>query len=64
MSAYRAAGRDEDLIYHFVNLYEGNYYSAFIKSDLEALLRKTGIEIKDELPVFLGAGKILKGIKI
>jgi hypothetical protein len=52
------------LIYHFVNLYEGKYYSAFIKSDLEALLRKTGIEIKDELPVFLGAGKILKGIKI
>ncbi len=51
------------LIYHFVNLYEGKYYSAFIKSDLEALLRKTGIEIKEELPVLLGAGKILKGIK-
>ncbi len=51
------------LIYHFVTLYEGKYYSAFIKSGLEALLRKTGIEIKEELPVLLGAGKILKGIK-
>jgi len=52
------------LIYHFVNLYEGKYYSNFIKSDLEASLRKTGVEIKKELPVLLGAGKILKGIKI
>jgi ubiquinone/menaquinone biosynthesis C-methylase UbiE len=52
------------LIYHFINLYEGKYYSNFIKSDLEALLRKTRIEIKEELPVLLGAGKILKGIKM
>jgi len=52
------------LIYHFIELYEGKYYSNFIKSDLEALLTKTGIEIKEELPALLGAGKILKGIKI
>jgi len=52
------------LIYHFVNLYEGKYYSSFIKSDLYELLRRTGIEIKQELPVLLGAGKILKGIKM
>jgi ubiquinone/menaquinone biosynthesis C-methylase UbiE len=52
------------LIYHFINLYEGKYYSAFIKSDLEALLKKTGVEIKEELPVLLGAGRVLKGIKI
>jgi demethylmenaquinone methyltransferase/2-methoxy-6-polyprenyl-1,4-benzoquinol methylase len=52
------------LIYHFVKLYEGKYYSSFIKSDLEALLRKSGVEIKEELAVLLGAGKILKGIKI
>ena len=49
------------LIYHFVRLYEGKYYLEFIKSDLEALLMKTGIKIKEELPVLLGAGKILKG---
>lgn len=52
------------LIYRFVSLYEGEYYSKFIKSDLEALLRKTGIEIKEELPILHGAGRILKGVKI
>jgi demethylmenaquinone methyltransferase/2-methoxy-6-polyprenyl-1,4-benzoquinol methylase len=52
------------LIYHFVKLYEGKYYLGFIKSDLEALLRKSGIEIKKELPVLLGAGRILKGIRM
>lgn len=52
------------LIYRFVSLYEGEYYSKFIKSDLEALLRKTGIEIKEELPILHGAGRILKGAKI
>ncbi|MBI5099813.1 MAG: methyltransferase domain-containing protein [Nitrospirae bacterium] len=51
------------LIYHIVKLYEGKYYMEFIKSDLKALLRKSGIEIKEELPVLLGAGRILKGIK-
>ncbi len=51
------------LIYHFVKLYEGKYYLEFIKSDLEALLRKAGIEIKEELPILFGAGRILKGIK-
>jgi ubiquinone/menaquinone biosynthesis C-methylase UbiE len=49
------------LIYNIVKLYEP-YYSEFIKSDLEALLKKSGIEIKEELPVMLGAGRILKGI--
>jgi len=48
------------LIYHFVKLYE-RYYPEFMKSDLETLLRKSGIEIKEELPVLLGAGRVLKG---
>lgn len=52
------------LIYHFVKAYEGKYYSKFIKSDLEVLLGRTGIKVEEELPVPLGAGKILKGIKI
>ncbi len=51
-------------IYRLVRLYEGEYYSKFINSDLEALLRKTGIETKEELKLLLGAGRILKGIKI
>lgn len=52
------------LIYHFVRLYERYYYSGFIRSDIEGLLRKSGIEIKQELRVLLGAGRILKGIKV
>jgi ubiquinone/menaquinone biosynthesis C-methylase UbiE len=51
------------LIYHFIKLYEGKYYLEFIKSDLEALLEKSEIEIKEKLTVLLGAGRILKGIK-
>jgi len=51
------------LIYHSVKLWE-RYYPEFIKSDLEALLRKAGIEIKEELPVLIGAGRMLKGIRI
>ncbi len=51
------------LVYHFVKLYEGEYYSKFIKSDLVVLLKKTGIEISEEIPVLLGAGRILKGTK-
>jgi len=50
------------LIYHIVKSHETKYYPEFIKSDLEALLRKSGIEIKDERTV-LGAGRILKGMK-
>jgi len=49
------------LIYHFVRLYEGEHYSNFIKADLEALLKKSGIEVKEEFPVLLGAGRIIKG---
>jgi len=51
------------LIYHSVKLWEA-YYPEFIKSDLKALLRKSGIEIKEEVPVLIGAGRILKGIRM
>ncbi len=52
------------LIYRLVTLYEGEYYKQFIVSDLETLFRKTGIEIKGNLSVLLGAGRILIGTKI
>ncbi len=52
------------LIYHFVKIFEKKYYSIFIKSDIEALFRKSGIEIKDELSVLLGAASIRKGVRI
>src|SRR3990170_5419949 len=51
-------------IYHIVRLYEYKYYSNFIKSDLKASLRKSGVEVKDEVKVLLGAGRILKGVKL
>jgi len=51
------------LVYHIVKLWE-KYYPAFIKSDLEALLRQSGIEVRQALPVLLGTGRILRGIKI
>ena len=50
------------LVYHCVRLYEREYYSRFIKSDLEALLRKSGVEIREERRAILGAVRILKGI--
>ena len=49
-------------IYNFVRLWE-KYYSEFIKSDLDALLRASEVRIKEELPIILGAGRIVKGIK-
>ena len=52
------------LIYRLVSFYEGEYYRKFIASDLEVLLGETGIEIKVQLPILLGAGRILKGIKV
>jgi len=51
------------LIYRLVTLYEGEYYKQFIASDLDSLLRKTGIEFVERLSVLFGAGRILKGIK-
>lgn len=50
------------LIYHFVSLYEAEYYKTFIKSDLEALLHKNRIKILDKDTVKHGVGRILKGI--
>jgi len=52
------------LVYHFVKIYEKEYYSKFIKSDLEALLGKSGIKIKEKLRVLLGAGRILIGVNL
>lgn len=51
------------LAYQFAKSYESRYYPEFIKSDLEALLRKSGVEIEEECRIFLGAGRILKGIR-
>ena len=52
------------LIYHIVKSYETRYYPEFIKSDLKAPLRKLEINIEKELSVLLGAGRMLKGIRM
>lgn len=52
------------LIYNFVKSYESKYYPEFIESDIEALLRKSGIKIEKEIPVLLEGGRILKGIRV
>ena len=51
------------LVYNIFKLYEP-YYTEFIKSDLETLLKKSGIEIEEKLPVLFGAGRIIKGVNI
>ncbi len=48
------------LVYHFIALYEPEYYKDFIKSDLEALLNKNRIEEIEKRTVLYGAGRILK----
>ncbi len=50
------------LIYHFIALYEPEYYKNFIKSDLEALLNKNRIEVIEKKTVLHGVGRILWGI--
>jgi demethylmenaquinone methyltransferase / 2-methoxy-6-polyprenyl-1,4-benzoquinol methylase len=51
------------LIYRFITLYEGKYYEQFIVSDLDSLLRETGIEVSARVPVLFGAGRILRGVE-
>lgn len=51
------------LVYNLIRIYERLYYSEFITSDLGSLLEKSGIQIKEEVSVMLGAGRIIKGMK-
>ena len=55
---------DYSLIYGVFSLFHGHrYYAEFVKSDLKALLGKLGVETEKELPVLLGSGRVLKGVK-
>ena len=51
------------LIYRLITLYEGEYYRQFIASDLDSLLRKTGVEVMERVSVLFGAARILMGTK-
>ncbi|MGB9928675.1 MAG: class I SAM-dependent methyltransferase [Methanosarcina sp.] len=48
-------------VYYFIAVYESEYYKNFIKSDLEALLKKYRIETIEKRTVLSGTGRILKG---
>ena len=52
------------LIYRFIESFETKFYPGFIKSNLETLFRKYGIEIENEHSVLFGAVRILKGIRM
>jgi hypothetical protein len=49
------------LVYRLVNVYEGETYREFIRSDLRALLAKVGISLTGERTAVLGAAKVWKG---
>ena len=51
------------LTFRLVSLYEGEYYRTFIASDVEGLLGRAGISAQEDLPILLGAGRILRGIR-
>ncbi len=51
------------LIFHFIKLYESKYYIEFINSNLEGLLKKSGVQIKAARSVLFGAGRILNGTR-
>ena len=50
-------------VFNILKSKEGKNYMVFVKSDLQALLRESGIKVEKELSVLLGAVRILKGIK-
>ena len=51
------------LVYRFVRFWEGQYYVKYIRYNLEELVTKSGIDIKERLPALLGAARIITGVK-
>ena len=51
------------LLQGITSLYEGRYYREFLAADLPLVVTRSGIEILDERPVLLGAGRIVRGQK-
>lgn len=62
--AFPPTGIGKYLVYDIVKVPMGKHFVEFTHSDLEGLLEKSGIEIRKERRVILGAVRILKGIKI
>jgi len=47
---------------HYIKLCKSRYYPEFVLSELEASLKKKGIEVKESSSLPMGVGKILKGV--
>jgi len=45
---------------YLIRFYESKYYLDFLKSDLECLIKKHPLELKERVPVMIGCGRILK----
>ncbi len=56
-----AAGRW--LAYHFVKLYERDHYPDFVRSDLHALLRGAGLELRSDRKALSGVARIVTASK-
>ncbi|MGZ4942136.1 MAG: hypothetical protein ACXV5P_07525, partial [Halobacteriota archaeon] len=41
---------------------EGEYFAEFVTSDFRRLLKRTGIQIEQEVPVLIGIARITRGI--
>ncbi len=54
----------ENVIARVVKLYERDHYEDFIRSDLCALLERTGIEVREERRSLLGAVRIVTGSRL
>jgi phosphatidylethanolamine/phosphatidyl-N-methylethanolamine N-methyltransferase len=51
-------------MYRLIALYESEYYRQFIASDLDTLLKKTGVQIVERRSVLCREVRILKGMKL
>ena len=49
------------LTFHFVKLYEPEYYADFVKSDWRALLEDGGVEVMGDRPALRGTARIMWG---
>jgi demethylmenaquinone methyltransferase/2-methoxy-6-polyprenyl-1,4-benzoquinol methylase len=54
----------ENAVARLVKLYERDHYEDFIRSDLRALLRRVGIEVRGERRSLRGAARIMTGSRL
>ena len=53
----------QGLVHGLVRLYEGPYYTSFVRGDLGRLLEGAGIAVTNEQRVLMGAARMVKGTR-